>query len=194
MAQETTSNAKSEKPKIWQKVYKWIQSRRKYWREGIVILLIVYVAVRWISLSALPAKTASLLAINSPTPTMTPLPTPLPPQGSIYLTFTVEEISQLESLSNETFEFVPVPARMVVVVKKTTSTQSGATITANQSEQFCVMVSAFLDENGLRLPKYEKKTAKKLIVILQVEDLARYGQALPDKVQIYLVPDPGCGN
>ncbi len=128
------------------------------------------------------------------TPTATPIPTntPLPPAGKIYMKVPVEGIAQLDSFSNETFSGNPILAQMIVVVKETSATAGGSMVTRHRSERFCVEVGAFLDENGLRTTRYDQETAKHALLILKTEDLARYGEALPDQVQTYLVPDSAC--
>lgn len=166
---------------------------RNIWPESIAFLIILLVAWGLLKLTPIPANTVSLLTKTPPASTLTPTPTPAPPAGAVYLTFTVEEIAQWESFSGDAFfEQGPVPSRMVVVAKQTTVTQDGGSVTVYNSEEFCVAVDAFLNKDGVRLPGYNSETAKKILVTLQVADLARYGAAFPEKVQFYLAPDPAC--
>jgi hypothetical protein len=117
---------------------------------------------------------------NPPTPLATP--TILP--DWTYLRLPIEGISQLENFNLTE----PVDGRLVVVYK-----EANETVVFYATEQFCVQVAAFLDENGENARiTLEKKTSKELLLLLRVDDLARYGKAMAGKSQILLAPDSSC--
>ncbi len=187
----TTKNGNP--PNIWTKLKDFIKnlSLPYVWPEAIALMLVFIIG--WGFLKQLPSYVTSAWN-GTPTPTATPIGTPTPPAESIYLKVPTEEIAQLDSFSNETFSTGAVAAKMIVVVKETVTAVNGSAAIHYQSEQICVSVEAFLDKDNVRANGYDAKKVKYVLIILKTEDLARYGQMVPDKVQIYLVPDLTCGN
>lgn len=158
----------------------------------IVLMLILTVGYLWISQSSIPAATSSFIN-GPPTPTATATSTPAPPAGRIHLKLSTADIAQLEGFGGMAPPTAGIPAQLIVVVKKTASAENETVITQHVSERYCVEVSAFLDKADVRLPGgYDKTNATSVLLTLQISDLARYGVAVPDKVQMYLVPDPAC--
>ena len=161
--------------------------------EALVGVLVVAAAYVLVTQSSIPAFTSSLL-IGTPTPTAVPTPTYAPSNGMIYLKLPMEGIASLESFGGITFSATGVPAQLIIVAKKSVTMESGSVIAQHVSEQFCVEVAAFLEKDGLWLAGYDEKNAKFVLVALKTSDLARYGEAAPDKVQLYLVPDLNCSD
>lgn len=117
--------------------------------------------------------------------TLPPLATPGLTTGWAYIRIPLADISDLPPFVLET----PKDGRLIIVYQ---IVKDGAT--EHSTEQFCVKVLAYLDENGKNARTLlDKKASKTILLSLPIDDLARYGNAMATKVLLYLVEDAGCG-
>ena len=160
--------------------------------EVIGVVLVLLIVVGFMN-SSIPQLATNVFR-GTPTPTPLPSSLPVPEAGTIYIKLPAEDLTKLDSFENETLSSGNVPGRMVVVAKHTTTSESDDTVTEFFSEEFCVSLAAMLDEFDIALDKYDPKKTENVMVILAVDDLARYSEAIQEKIQIYLVPDPTCSD
>ena len=168
-----------------------MNKRVNIWPEVIIGILLVFLLWGvWVH-SSLPSFISNAL-YGTPSPAPTMASTPTPRAGVIFLAINKDEIAQLESFSNETITDEGIPAKMVIARSSTKTAPNGETVTAYGSEEFYVTLSAFLAENDDRMEKYDSANVAKVLISLSIDDLSRYSETIPEKIQIYLVPDPNC--
>jgi len=153
------------------------------WWELIALVLVLFIAWGLIKLTPIPA----IFWPGPPTPA--PVPTATPPVGTFYFTLPASDLSQVDSLLGGA---PPADARLIVLANETESTANGTAILHRTSQAFCVRSVAFLDADNLGMEQYNKDKTKSVLFALKRDDLERYGKAMLDKAQLYLVPDPAC--
>jgi hypothetical protein len=186
------------------------RKRYNFWPDLIGSILILSILWGLLQLTFVPAKAQALYdrykipaTVSSfiesikavpptPAPKASPTSTLSAPIETTYLKIPVDEAMQLDTTSYGIAATQTKGAQMIVVVKEIITTKDGNIQVKYRANEFCVEVVSFLKEDNTPTDTYDKDTTKSMLVVLDNQDLARYGSSAPNIEKVYFVRDPAC--